>query len=113
MSVQKVWRVQNAEGLGPYKGLNHLGPHWETWAECVHTADTGRPDIYDTGLYFQIMDRGCCVEDFIFGFTSLGQLYDWFTDTELEVLREAGFTICRVLATNIIEDGCQCAFQSA
>lgn len=104
-----VWRVENCEGVGPYarQGLHHL------WQECDHTEDTGRPgpyqDSFDINWLHKILDK----KEYIFGFKSLEQLRNWFSDKELMNLAELGYEPKQILAKEIHEGEKQVIFVRA
>lgn len=78
MNLREVYRVENAEGQGPYRpdgpanGFNH---------SCVNS----HPTPHNDGIP--------CPEEYVCGFTSREQLKEWFDATERTTLRAEGYMI--------------------
>ena len=96
-----VYRVEHREyGQGPYR--DHDYTHWHH----SYSLD-GHPDPerdFPTKAWRDKANK--------FGFSSLQQLRDWFTATELYRMREAGFhvVVYDVPAADVIIGGSQVAF---
>lgn len=102
-----VWRMQNAQGEGPYSKAS-----WSTWRDA-HTDSSGmdtltgkyrQPSPLDDGLGYAHNGR-------LFGFTTYDQLREWFSPTERERLTGLGFYPMQVKATHVRYGGHQVTFE--
>lgn len=95
MNRPVLFRIQDAEGRGPYKpGISRL------WADATHGLRAGAaisiefgPDVYDrvpAGVH-----AGCA-------FATLDQLHAWFSEAEIARLRVMGYRIVTVKADGIV-----------
>lgn len=98
MNCKKVYRIQNKDGKGPY--VYTVNRSWET---KNHNNNSLTPSPKEDGIF-----------DFTFkykfGFTTLIQLHNWFSDKELDNLSNSGFTVHEIKAEKIIEGNKQIAF---
>jgi len=102
----KVWRVENAFGAGPYGFPS--GP--AVWAENPDDHENMRTHptpSYDNMVDWEIHpDR----DAYLFGFASLEDLRNWFSDTDLDRLYDLGFSIVQRETSDVLYGGHQVAF---
>jgi len=107
-----VFRVENKDGIGPYKGCK--GFHSDIWADCTHTITNGRPDPVDDEIeeWYSLYCEGTS-EQYVFGFLYLEHLHAWFSKLELQILTDLGFSIQKyeIDEQNILLGNCQVAFK--
>jgi hypothetical protein len=85
------FRIQDENGFGPYAGR----PDCAGWEDCCHAEQLNTPGPNsDAGMLWYAADRDR--SEWKFGFLTLAQLNDWFTDSEILKLRRLGFTIVRL-----------------
>ena len=92
-----VFRVENAEGKGPYQGFTIWCRDYtgygndvkDPWIRDSH-GDTDHPQPYQDGLH--MTDEWFC------GFSDLDQLDRWFTNQEIFDLLRHGFMIVEIEA---------------
>ena len=90
---QKVFRVQDGDGQGPYTGLGT-----RLWGDSNHVTDTIHPSPREEGL-FMTSDHVCCFE-------SLEDLHVWFSDNELKTLKTYNFGIVELeVEDELLETG--------
>jgi hypothetical protein len=79
------------------KNNHHLGPygHCPDWEDEFHCGATGRPSpSNDFGLFWERDEIGGYDRSrYRFGFSSVDQLKQWFTVSELERLHERGWIV--------------------
>lgn len=132
-----VFRVENAEGVGPYNGLRSRGSRgaesWD-WMEEHHSGANGRPspeedrgfeDAERDLMYgFMYPHMVLCAQRAVaafgeipkrirFAFTSRGQVERWFTENELVRLDSLGFSVVAYQARRVWDSGRQCMFEPA
>lgn len=89
-----VYRVETAEGIGPYAFAFELGENLsDFWQVKKHTKRNGCPCPEDDGLLPIINQLTRTHQKFLFGFTSKAQLYQWFNMEEITTLKKHGFKI--------------------
>jgi len=83
MNVARVYRLQNANGIGPYHGSRHMG--------TAHSPD----EMLRPPGHLEVWTHGpqCDGNNALYGFGSLDQLNAWFTDYDLDALSSEGFTV--------------------
>lgn len=94
--VQTVYRVQDAEGRGPYRpGFSH------TWKDPEH--DFRNPSIFDD---FPTFNPRRLPNGFAYGcaFRTIGHLTDWFSSRELGRLALMGYRVVQIDVENIIAE---------
>lgn len=80
----KVYRLENAQGIGPYHAMLF---QWDKWTNRNHGTIPEAPGPCEDGIGIALNEY----KSFKFGFSSLTQLHQWFNDYELEKLAELGF----------------------
>jgi len=86
-----VYRVQNADNIGPY----HAG-YGYTWMTRDHATTERHPSPYEDGMDdFRLYSEMRC------GFDSLAKLRTWFCNEELSNLGELGF---RIVVWDVADD---------
>lgn len=78
----KIYRVENREGLGPYRNTD-----WQPWEHG--NALTHPCPRFDKGLNYIKSCEKCA-------FKSYRQLRDWFTKEELAELKTMGYDIIKL-----------------
>lgn len=107
-----VWRMQNADGTGPYdseffdKYVDKNGDELYSWMERPHEAPATPSPTLDRG--FTREDRRELNDEMKrFGFDSLKELKEWFTPGEIKNLAAEGFKPSQVKALKIWSSGKQ------
>ena len=99
--MAKVWRMQNAEGKGPYDSM------WVSdWTSRDHAPWDGHPGPYqDTGFHpIALEEFGKDTSQWRFGFSSYEQALQWFNQEELDKLGSFGFHLVE-LETTFVHSG--------
>lgn len=98
-----VWRMENANGVGPYRGLLFSEPFW-----AIHGARINRwTDDYQVT---HPEPEVTLPIQYVFGFSTPWQASRWFTKEERAFLAKSGFTLRRVKASRILKLARQIAF---
>ena len=89
-----VWRVENEYGNGPYETLStnnkeYFGINW-------HCSETGQPVPQEEFPYIEYED---C---FLYGFKTINQAYNWFSEEELSKLELYGYFLKRIKVFKIV-----------
>lgn len=93
-----IYRVQDAEGRGPYRpGTSHLWSDDDHWRNVPFFTEFHWP-IHTISKRWLRGETGGC------GFRSLEQLNRWFSPTEQRKLSERGYTIVQMVADRIINE---------
>ena len=89
VQTMKVYRIQNSEGLGPYISTDTV--KWRD-ADHYHGRDHLHPaPVYD-GLTMGEFGRAHR-EQWVCGFLTMSDLYNWFSTAEIDALGCLGFGI--------------------
>ena len=95
-----MWRVENKEGLGPYRGAYSGGDYSKELRIMgeEHTADTEDHPIIDRAVF----------TGEICGFNTWEQLRAWFSLDELSICENCGYVVAEIEVREIIyNDGKQ------
>lgn len=94
-----VFRVENSEGIGPYRQNDNLDI-------IDNMANYNQPIPYrDNGIERDPLSDELC------GFISEVQAYDWFSNYQLSLLKERGYTLKKLEVKEITAIGeKQCLF---
>lgn len=88
--MRHVWRVQNAEGWGPYRGGD--AEDLDLYSDWAH------PCPCDDGPFMdKIEKRGIRLRDWLFGFESKEHALRWF-GRETDTLNSRGYFLVQVKA---------------
>lgn len=102
MSV--IYRIQNSEGKGPYN-LSDLDVR--SWIDNTtkHNGDQCPGPWEDEGIaeYWDDLCRRALSKKFKFGFKTLEQMLEWFSETEIERLKEFGFDVVEIPLEQVSE----------
>lgn len=103
-----VWRVENAEGDGPYVGYD--GSEW--WKTRSHV-DVVHPTFIEDNFGPRQEEKFFLNRSlYKYGFVSKKQALEWFSVEELNNLATRGYKLQRVTASYVISNrrAKQCAF---
>lgn len=108
--MRKVWRIEDARGLGPYNGTPGYGEVYCLAIGKDRTHYGTQPGPYDD-FSRQALEsmRGSAK---LFGFHTLRAAVRWFGASAIRELRKHGYYLKQVPATNVIvsHSGRQCMF---
>jgi hypothetical protein len=93
-----IYRIEDRYGIGPYQ--TRLYNH-----DLIEREEGDKtPTPYtDMGAIWNYLEYKNIRREFVFGFTSMEQLYAWFTEEELDVLEDYGFDI-NMYSSNIYHE---------
>jgi hypothetical protein len=99
--MEKIWRVENMDGLGPYKVEDDNGRVRFCQSPLIHhNSLNGHPAPYnDPGI-----ERGPWPEE-ICGFATVAQAHAWFSEEELEWLEVEGFYLKQIEVYRVTAKG--------
>ena len=76
MAKMKIWRLEDSEGAGVYRGGNYyLKATWDDDEDCNNVNRHPTPHNDDALGFYDI--HSSIRYDYIFGFTSLSQMHQW------------------------------------
>jgi hypothetical protein len=93
MAFTTVLRIENARGKGPYNAQLQS----ECWAKIKAQHSYTRPNPTRPGEPWEHFPSGAWRDYHVCGFLDRRQLNAWFSQAELQLLAELGFTINRYL----------------
>lgn len=96
--MRTIYRVQNKEGKGPYKGRKY-----SRWTERSHDT-TKHPNAYQDKKLRKLVKTMKPREfsSYKFGFKSMASLNRWFSKKELQNLKKLGFEVVSLKAKTVI-----------
>lgn len=96
--MNKIWRVENKQGKGPYQKLFNPIAGWLLNRHDEDMDDHPTPH-FDEGIKRGLNNGEIC------GFISLEQAKEWFSNYELDKLKGAGFELKEIEVSKITAIG--------
>lgn len=96
----KIYRIEDSNGYGPYRGsdesYNLIKHHENTSSKRPTFGDDYRLTVNKSSvdeIGISLTDLIERMDDYVFGFSSITQLRNWFNDTDILRLSEVGFDV--------------------
>jgi hypothetical protein len=102
----ELWRVQNEQGEGPYRGFDE--PYQKAWADPNHDEKAPLPR-QDPGFHPEEPDKINFHHKF--GFETMDHLNKWFSPAELTRLSSHGYKPTKVKAKKVYSSGNQAFYE--
>jgi len=93
--MKTVYRVEHVlSRKGPYTGMNYFDEYkWKKEMHCSATGRSGPIDDSVIGMGLEEFSEKWGRENVLFGFSSIEQLKNWFTNEELAALADMDYKI--------------------
>jgi hypothetical protein len=111
----RVWRVENAEGAGPYRN-DAAPPHCDGYTDPEsHPAPRDDFAVFfkeeDEDGYYEARDE--LIAPYVFGFPTREAALRWFDDYDLAYMAERGYVLREMESDEVYvsDSGRQCMFR--